>query len=184
MIRSCLRAWVIPSQGAGRTTTPERSSAMRVTSLFRAVSRLLLAAISLTVLGVASARADQTGARPRGLRIEDRQSAPSSFALDPRSSILDPQFETAGLPAFQSNIVGPDALAFFFPPITVPPRPTPEPPPPVSPHLPPPSGNPPPPPVDHAPEPATLISSAVGAGLLGLYSLRRRWRKGSRQLSE
>jgi hypothetical protein len=161
---------------------------MRVTSLFRAVSRLLLAAIPLTVLGVASARANQTGAPsrtgvppvPPGLTIEDRQSAPSSLALDPRSSILDPQFEAASLPEFHSNLVGPEALAFFFPPITVPPRPIPEPPPPVTPHLPPPPGNPPPPPVDHAPEPATLISSALGAGLLGLYSLRRRWRKSSR----
>src|SRR5260370_28831306 len=162
MIRGCLRAWVIPSQGAGRTTTPERSSAMRVTSLFRAVSRLLLAAVFLTVLGLASTRANQTGDRPRGSMIEDRGSTARGAILDHQSSILDPRFQAAGLLEFHSNLVGPEALAFFFPPITVPPRPIPEPPPPVTPHLPPPPGNPPPPPADHAPEPATLISSALG----------------------
>jgi hypothetical protein len=72
----------------------------------------------------------------------------------------------------------PNAVAFFFPPVTVPPQTTPEPPIPVTPHVPPPPGqHHSPPPVDHAPEPATLISGAVGAGLLGLYSLRRRARK-------
>jgi hypothetical protein len=154
-------------------------------------SRLLLAVICLTLLSLPPAQANQTDSPrwtsvppvratgetliPRGLTIEDRRSTACGSIPDSRSKILDSRFHRASLPEFHSDLLGKEAVAFFFPPVTVPPRPVPEPPPPVIPHLPPP-GNPPPP-VDHAPEPATLISSALGAGILALYSLRRRARQ-------
>jgi hypothetical protein len=143
---------------------------MTLASPFRAVSRVFLAVVSLTVLGLASARANQTG---------DKENTLLTGPYAGQGARQDD-----GLEKFHSDLLGPDAVAFFFPPITVPPRPVPEPVIPVTPHLPPPPVQPSPPPVDTVPEPATLISSALGAGLLGLYSLRRRWGKRQDRPSE
>jgi hypothetical protein len=65
--------------------------------------------------------------------------------------------------------------------------PPPPPQPPPNPPSPPPSGPPPgpptPPPPHNTPEPATLVSALLGAGVLGLFTLRRRNRKGQEKSS-
>ncbi len=145
-----------------------------VASPFRSVSRLSLAVISLAVFGLASARANRSADNDHENALP---TARQLVACPGHTRVCGPLTQAT---EFHSDLVGPDAVAFFFPPITVPPRPVGEPIP-VTPHVPPPPPPPPPPhtppPTDTAPEPATLISSALGAGILGLYSLRRRIRK-------
>jgi hypothetical protein len=147
----------------------------------------LLPVVSLTVLGLASARANLTIDQEHEnalLTVRHPVACPShAVAAFPRIRVAAPHSWECGSSGghatqFHSDLVGPDAVAFFFPPITVPPRSVGEPGIPVTPHVPPPPPPPhSPPPTDTAPEPATLISSALGASLLGLYSLGRRARK-------
>jgi PEP-CTERM motif len=64
---------------------------------------------------------------------------------------------------------------------STPPPPPPPPPPSPPPNSPPPPPNSPPPPPHNTPEPATLVSALLGAGVCGLLALRRRNRKGEQK---
>jgi len=101
------------------------------------------------------------------------------FSTSGTIAIEQSAFDAAG-PAQESPAAGPDHDYFalglelavqFFPPHYGQPPPQHTPPPPGH-HNPPPVDNPPP--TDHAPEPATLVSGALGMGLLSLYAAARR----------
>jgi hypothetical protein len=104
------------------------------------VFRVLLAVVSLTVLGLTSAPANQTG---------NNHHENAFLSARSQGRIAGPD---ACLPKFHSNLLGPDAVAFFLLPIPVPSRPVSNLGIPVKPHLPlpPPSPHPSSTPIDTA----------------------------------